>query len=377
MNIWVAAGDSAGHLFPALAFLEAFAERFPQGQVVLIASPQARRYLERCGNLRPQPAYELWQVEPFAFPGRPSWTWLVSLARLSKSFGAVRRRMAAARPDLAVAFGGYLSVPVLWAARREGVPTLLHEQNARWGRATRLAARWADRIAVSFAPQEARPDARVVFTGNLIRRSIRERAAREAQKPRRSADTLTVGVLGGSQGSRSLNRLASRVLQKLLGEFGSLRVLHLSGDTDAELLRASAASFNGRYEVMAWEGAPESFYSRLDFLIARAGSSCLAEAALFGVPLVLVPYPHAGGHQEWNARVFRDGGAAELVAERGGDAEARLEQAVRTLLLDEERRLLAASCILRYGPSRAPERFLSEAIGLTRTQAHSEAMSHA
>lgn len=376
MNIWVSAGDSAGHLFPALAFLESFAERFPEGRVLLVASRRAAPYLDRAAaSLEPQPSFERWELEPFAFPGRPSWRWVASLARLARALPRVRRRLAAERPDLVVAFGGYLSVPVLWAAHREGIPALLHEQNARWGRASRVAARWADRIAVSFAPVDARPDGRVVFTGNLIRRKIRVRAAREAQKFRRPADILTVGVVGGSQGSRTLNRLAARALGNLLVEFDSLRVIHVAGERDCEAVRGLARCAGGRYEVRAWVDAPEDFYPQLDVLIARAGSSTLFEAALFGIPQVLVPYPRAGAHQEWNARALADVGAAEMVLERNGEAADRLEQTVRALLSDEDRRLLLASRVLAFGPGEAPERMLAEALALAR--ARGEMFSHA
>ena len=218
----------------------------------------------------------------------------------------MRRR----RPDLVFGVGGYASVPVAAAAALLGVPLFLQEQNSVPGRSNRLLARRAVRVFAGFAGAASfLPPGRTEVTGNPVRSEI-VAAARERAEVWPPEEPFTVLALGGSRGARAIN---SRVLSMArAGKRGGkeIRFLLQTGVEEHEAVAAAA-----REEGLAVEAFPFSerigeLFTRCHAVLMRAGALSIAEAALFGRPCVLVPYPHAADdHQAGNAREFCAAGA--------------------------------------------------------------------
>jgi UDP-N-acetylglucosamine--N-acetylmuramyl-(pentapeptide) pyrophosphoryl-undecaprenol N-acetylglucosamine transferase len=266
----------------------------------------------------------------------------LSMATLRAPFAALRAAVTC-RPvvrgaDAVVGMGGYVSVPVALAARRERVPLVLHEQNALPGLANRLAARWARVVALSFLEAGRRFPRRIrtVVTGNPVRDAIlRVREDREALgaegvgqlglEPGRR----TVAVFGGSQGALRLNRAAVE-LCRILADRSDLQILIITGPRHHDEVRSHLPATRG----LLVRSAPfvermELVYASADLAVARAGATTVAELTVCGVPAILVPYPYATGrHQEANARaVERAGGATVLLddAATGAAVAGRIE----------------------------------------------------
>lgn len=216
-----------------------------------------------------------------------------------------------------VGFGGRISLPVIGAALRyrlggKKVGIVLHEQNAELGKANRLLCRWADHLALSFPLTHPVPK-RVSFsyTGMPIR------FASEDPPEKKSREGFHLLVLGGSQGSRSVNRLVADTAAMLNPEQQTRwRITHLTGEADCEWVREHYRQHGVHAEVAASAVDMDVKYQSADIVISRAGASTVAELARFGLPSVLIPYPFAAGHQESNARVLEKCGAAFMLKER-------------------------------------------------------------
>lgn len=233
------------------------------------------------------------------------------------------------RPAAVFTTGGYVAIPVLMAARVLGIPTLLWEGNVVPGRSVRATARLASAIAVSFEATCAALGAnrRCFVTGTPIRdiAAIDRLAARE-QIGVGAGEKLVV-MFGGSQAVRRMNAAVAAALPRLVEKVTLIHVTGEGGIAAAEAAReALPQALRGRYRPAAFLG--EDLLAALaaaDLVVGRAGSSTLAETTAFGLPIVVVPYPHAGAHQSANALELVNAGAAEVIADEAFDADALLD----------------------------------------------------
>lgn len=281
-----------------------------------------------------------------------------ALAVLPGAVLGARRLLVAFDPDVVVGAAGYVSVPVGAAARTAKRPLVLLEQNLRPGRAVRLLARGAAAVCVSFPETAALLPrrTRVVVTGNPLRPEVL--AARPAPLGDRCR---TILVMGGSQGARRINDAVVGSVAALLGSDDGLRVVHVCGERDLERVQGFreglVEDLAKRYSAVGFvEDLPERI-ATADLVVMRAGGSSLAEVSALGRPMILVPYPHAGGHQEDNAAPYRDAGAAIVVADEDLTPE-RLRREIESLVADPGRWRAMAEASARMARRDATERVL-------------------
>ena len=316
MRVLIAAGGTAGHIFPGLAVAARLRDR--HGAEV--------RFVGRAGgqeaSLVPAAGFALATVEARPFQRR-------------LSLGAVRAPLTALRAsrrvrgmlrgaDVAVGMGGYASVPLALAARHERVPLVLHEQNAVPGLANRLAGRWARVVALSFAEAGSRLPrrTRTVVTGNPIRDAILEvrdhrasLAATAIEAFGLASDRRTVVVFGGSQGALHLNETLVGAA-RFLADRDDLQILVLTGRAHHETVSRRMPPTAGLLvRTRPFVERMELAYAGADLIVSRSGAGTIAELTACGLPALLVPYPYATArHQEANARALvRAGGASMLL----------------------------------------------------------------
>jgi len=277
--------------------------------------------------------------------------------RLAASVPQAAALLGRLRPAAVFTTGGYAAIPVLLAARPLGIPVVLWEGNAVPGRSVRATARLATAVAVSFEMTCGSLGARRCYrTGTPIRDPAAvSRAAARARLGVPADDRLLL-VFGGSQSVRRFSVAVAGALPRLVER---TRVLHVTGDAGyADALagrEALPAQVRERYRPVPFlADEMADALAAADLLVGRAGSSTLAEAAAFGLPLVCVPYPHAAGHQRANARALVEAGAARLVGDEAFDADALLAAAA---LLDDSAALgtmrAAALAVGRPGAAEA------------------------
>ncbi len=342
-TILIAGGGTAGHVFPALAVGRALRAADPDLEVVFVGVADR---LE--ARLVPEAGFELVTIDAVSIPRRPSPRLLKVPGALRAGVRACRALIVERRAAAAITFGGYVSFPLDRAAFREQLPLVIHEQNSVPGLTNRVAARWSDRIALTFPGSAARfsREERCVVTGNPVRRDVLEldrSARRRAARAQFGLDPElpTVLVFGGSQGARSINRALVEAHGRWHGR--QVQLLHAAGG--AGYTAATRGWEQARAEHP--EGPPARLvefiddmaaaYAAADVVVCRAGATSIAELTVLGIPSVLVPYPHAtADHQRENAHALARAGGAVVIDDEDLTGDALVE-AIGPLLDDPER----------------------------------------
>jgi UDP-N-acetylglucosamine--N-acetylmuramyl-(pentapeptide) pyrophosphoryl-undecaprenol N-acetylglucosamine transferase len=301
----LAGGGTAGHVNPLLAVADELRDREPDATILVLGT---REGLE--ARLVPARGYELLTIARLPFPRRPDRAAVAFAPAFARAVGQIRRMIAERGVDVVVGFGGYAAAPAYLAARRSGVPVVVHEANASPGLANRLGARVATAVGITF-PGTALPRAQVV--GMPLRREIAtlDRAAvRDAARAELGldADRPTLLVTGGSTGARSLNRTVVEVAERITAT--GAQILHIVG---------GAQEFTDpgveRYHVVGYSDRMELAIAAADLVVSRAGAGALSELTAVGLPAVYVPYPVGNGEQAVNVRGVVAAGGGIVVAD--------------------------------------------------------------
>ncbi len=258
-------------------------------------------------------------------------------ARLALSVPQATAMLLRERPAAIFTTGGYVAIPLLIAAAPLRIPTILWEGNVIPGRSVRAVARLASSIAVSFAATCRTLGGHCYLTGTPIRETdVLSRAEARARFDLAPDDRLLL-IFGGSQAVRRFNAAVSEALPRLVER---VHVVHVTGDAgypgalgDRETLPPAIRDRYRPYPFLRDDML--AALTAADLVVGRAGSSTLAEITALGLPMVVVPYPHAAGHQRANARVLVEAGGALLVEDEAFDAAALLGAAA---ILDDPAR---------------------------------------
>lgn len=268
----------------------------------------------------------------------------LSLAVLSWPFSFARglcgsrRILRDFRPDVVVGLGGFVSAPMVLAARAHGVPTLIHEQNSVVGVANRWTGRVADAIAVTYpGTDRAFPGRQVRLVGNPVRPSIFAAASPGARSRFELVeDRKTLLIFGGSRGAANINDAVIEGLPAAANE-AWLQIVHVTGKMDFGRVEAETKrlGLDGRkllYRCVPYVDEMGEAYSVADLVVARAGATTIAETTALGLGTILVPYPYAtANHQEKNARFVEQAGAARVILDRALDGAALFGAATEIL----------------------------------------------
>jgi UDP-N-acetylglucosamine--N-acetylmuramyl-(pentapeptide) pyrophosphoryl-undecaprenol N-acetylglucosamine transferase len=333
-------GGTGGHVYPGLAVVEALRERGFSGRIAWIGSKKEsdRRVVEAAG------------IEFIAVPSGKlrrelSLENAVDAFRVLAGYAASRRALKQLRPAFLFSKGGYVSVPPCAAAASLGIPYFTHESDLTPGLATRLNAKRADRVILSYEEtRELLPAAargRAVAAGNPIRSSIRRGDAGRGRALLGVPEGLpVVFFLGGSQGARQINELAAAALPRLIEV---AFVVHQTGESGANAAGSTNASIGPRYRAFAYirEEMPD-LLAAADLVVGRSGAGTLWECAALAKPMLLVPLCGSGtrGDQVDNAALFERAGAAISLVGPAATPDRLVLEAL-ALLRDEARRRAA------------------------------------
>lgn len=306
----IAAGGTGGHIIPGIALAEEIRAQKSGAEVVFVGTNQG---LE--SKIVTAAGYPLELVDASGFVGKSLGKQLSSLSRLPRGFLESRSLLKRLRARAVVGVGGYVTVPVLTAARSLGIPTLIHESNAQPGVANRFLNRFATRTALGLAaanPHFKRPG---VVTGTPVRREFFEIPPLDP-----AATTRRLLVFGGSQGSRVMNRALARAA--VLLEKSGIEVIHQTGEKDLAATRQRYARMPANWTLVPFLPKLQEKMAWADLVVCRAGAMTVAELAAAGRPSILVPFAAAaGGHQGENARALYRAGAAAVMEEKDLTAE--------------------------------------------------------
>ncbi|OYT72010.1 MAG: undecaprenyldiphospho-muramoylpentapeptide beta-N-acetylglucosaminyltransferase [Chloracidobacterium sp. CP2_5A] len=351
MRVLMAAGGTGGHIFPGIAIARAFRQRDPSVEVRFVGT---ERGLEK--KLVPEAGFELTCI-PSGALNNVSWRRrLQTLAALPAGFWKAWRLAGSFQPDIAIGVGGYASGLAMLAAMARGVPTLAVEVNVLPGLTNRLLARLVTGAAVSYRETAAYFGSKATLTGTPVRAEFEQIPPKPPDAPRRHAL-----VFGGSQGAQAINRAMAEAAPRLAARSG-LRLVHQTGERDAEAIRAAYAAAGLEAEVHPFIDRMADALAAADVIVCRAGAATIAEIAAAGRAAIFIPFPQAADdHQRKNAEAFARAGAGEVILQAELTGE-RLAQSILALLDDPARlaRMEAASRALAQ--PRAAERAVDVAL---------------
>lgn len=343
MRYVFAGGGTGGHIYPAVSIIRALQQLDPNAEFLYIGTEHGRE-----ATVVPR------EQIPFVTISSAG---IVNLSAVQKAKGALKAAKGVLdalghirrfKPDAVVGTGGFVSGPVLLAARLAGRPVIIQEQNAFPGVTNRIASRWARAVLVPY--EEARPyfpkGARLRTMGNPVRPEVgaATRAAGRQAFGYAESDKVLV-VMGGSGGARDFHRAVVAAVKRLPGTVVGLKVLHITGERYLEQVRELYGGQTEGVTIVPYlHNMPEA-YAAADAGVFRAGALTLAEVQVRALPSVLIPSPNVThNHQEWNARTLERRGAALVVRESEMSAE-KLADALKTALTDDDRRQSMAAAL--------------------------------
>jgi UDP-N-acetylglucosamine--N-acetylmuramyl-(pentapeptide) pyrophosphoryl-undecaprenol N-acetylglucosamine transferase len=353
VKVVIAGGGTAGHVNPAIALAAALGD----AEITFIGTARGVE-----ARLVPEAGFSMEEIEVKGFDRSKPWSLISTGLTALGAVRASRRLLKEIRPDVVVGMGGYVSLPVTWAARSVRVAVVLHEQNIVLGLAHKVTRRRAERIAVSFEETLREVGSKGVFTGNPVSEDLVVLDRDEARRKALETFDLEPGrtsllVFGGSQGAARLNEAAAG-LADLWRDRADVQVLHITGTVAHEAMRARIDRAGGGslvYRVVPYLSDMGLAYAVADLALCRGGATTVAELGVTGVPSIIVPYPyHRDRQQERHGRVMEREGAALVLP----DAEATTERVAEIaggLLVDRGSLAEMREATLRWGHPEAAD----------------------
>lgn len=340
-------GGTAGHVNPLLAVAEHLRSTEPDSTILIVGTEEG---LER--QLVPERGFELTTIERLPLPRRLSGYALRFPFRFHRAVRALRELIRDQHVDVVVGFGGYASAPGYVAARRERVPIVVHEANAKPGFANRLGARWTPFVGVTF-PSTRIAHARLV--GMPLRQELiagKSKTSRDAALALFHLDPTrpVLLVTGGSQGALSLNRAVSAAAPDIVR--AGWQILHIWGQLTEVDVQAGP-----HHHILPFCSDMASALEVADFAVSRAGAATVSELCALGVPSVLVPYPVGNGEQRFNAADVVHAGGALLVRDEDF-SDTWITERLLPILTNPKQRDAMAAAAQRVGSRDGTEKLL-------------------
>ncbi|BBI34673.1 undecaprenyldiphospho-muramoylpentapeptide beta-N-acetylglucosaminyltransferase [Cohnella abietis] len=350
MRVVLTGGGTGGHIYPALAIGREVTERQPGSSLLYIGTS---RGLE--SRIVPEQGIAFEDVTITGFRRSLSWENVKTVVRFVQGVRRSKQLLRKFKPDIVVGTGGYVCGPVVYAASKLGIPTLIHEQNVIPGLTNKFLSRYVDAVAVSFAESVKYFDrcSNVIHAGNPCASAVVH-----AERDRGFASlglnpgTPFVLIVGGSRGAKALNDALTEMMP-MVSNLPQVHFVFVTGDRFYEAtslqMKQLPSTIAKRVHVVPYINNMPEVLSAASLVVSRAGASSLAEITSLGIPSILIPSPNVtNNHQEPNARSLADAGAAEMILERdltGG----LLYSHINAIMGDSARRSLMAHASRELG----------------------------
>ncbi len=338
MRLLISGGGTAGHIYPLLAVLDEVKKKLCDERMEIL-------YIGSKGGIEEEILKKENIPSFFIFSGkwRRYWfKWLPALLFNIKDLFLIIAGffqaffiMAKFHPDILLAKGGYVTVPVVFAAKICGIPIISHESDIVMGVSNKISAKMSEKICVSFPIRyyPNLPKDKLVYTGNPVRKEFftRSRLSKK-NKP-------MVLVMGGSQGAEIINKIILKMIPKIIK---NINIVHITGKSKAEaafLLRRKLPKEDQKnYEIFEFiDNDLAKIMMQSDLILSRAGANTLAEISVCGKPSILIPLKNAASdHQTKNAQIFAQNNAAVIILEDNLNVE-NLQDTILKLIDDKEK----------------------------------------
>lgn len=339
MKVVIAAAGTGGHINPGLAIANKIQKEQTQSEVLFIGTTYG---LEN--DLVPRSGYPLKTIEAHGLSKKISFQNLKNIVGTIKGIGQAKKILQEFKPDIVIGTGGYICGPVMMAARKLKIPTVLHESNAFPGKAVKMLSKKVNTVLVGFKEAKERlPNAkRVIVTGtptkikenfNIDKEKIKQELKLDSKLP-------ILLIFGGSQGARTIN---NSILDLIFSnQIVNYQIIWAPGPKQFDIIKQKLEEKNKdiknikNAKIIPYIYNMEEMMNLADLLLCRSGAMTINEIAEVGKPSILIPLPNVSqNHQEYNARVLEKVGAAKIILDKDLNGEI-LNQTIQQLLEKEE-----------------------------------------
>lgn len=357
MRVLVSGGGTGGHIYPAVSLVKQIKEKHPEAEFLYVGT---ERGLE--SKIVPKEGIPFKTIQIQGFRRSLSLENVKTMYLFMKSIKDSKKIIREFKPDVVMGTGGYVCAAVVYAAYKEGIPTLIHEQNSVPGVTNKFLAKYVNKVAICF------PDAAQYFPSNKIELTGNPRG-QEVAKIEKSAilesfglksDLPTVLIFGGSQGALSMTNALIEGLVELSKR--DYQILCATGERYFKQVQAAmteADSQSANLVVRPYIDNMEVVLKNIDLVVSRAGATTIAEVTALGLPSLLIPSPNVtNDHQTKNAMSLVSVGAAELLKDSDLSGLSLVRE-LDAIMLDDQRRQSMAEASLAEGIPDATDRLLA------------------
>lgn len=359
MKVIISGGGTGGHIYPALAIAEGIKQSFNDIEILYIGT---KKSLE--AELVPRNGFSFKTIRVKSLPRKINKKFFIAIKELLGGINDSKKIIKEFKPDIVIGTGGYVSGPILYAASKKNIPTLIHEQNAYPGITNKILSRYVNKVLITFEDSKKYfkyPD-RVVNTGNPIREEILTTNRKDAYKNLGiKEDKPIVLSFGGSGGQKSLNDSFYEIIKS---GFVNFQLIHVTGKNHYQdfmnNLREAKVRIPDHIKVLEYLHNMPDALNIADLIVTSAGAITLSEISALGIPAILVPKAYtAENHQEYNARSFEKNGAALVLLEKELKWNLLLEE-ISKLLDDSEKLKKMSNNSRKMGKSDSTKEILKE-----------------
>ena len=342
MNVVIAAAGTGGHINPGIAIANKIKEEDKNSKVLFIGT---NRGLEN--DLVPRAGYELKTVNAYGIERKLTIQNFKRLYSTIKSVKEAKKILIEFKADVVIGTGGYICMPVILAANKLKIPTLLHESNAFPGVAVRLLSKKVNTVLVGFedAKQRLKKAKNVVVTGNPTKIKKQNFTSNQKEEIIKSiglkANKPIVLVFGGSQGAKSINESFIDIIKNKKNK--EYQIIWAAGPSQYEEIKEKLNDDNininniENVKIVPYIYNMEEVMNVVDLVVCRSGAMTITEISIVGKPAIFIPFPFATeNHQEYNARVLEKVGAAEIILDKELNSDI-LDKKIKEIVISKEK----------------------------------------
>ena len=357
----ISGGGTGGHIFPAIAIANAFRERHPDAHILFVGA-RGRMEMSRV----PEAGYEIIGLWISGIQRKLTLSNLLFPVKLMVSYLRAMVIVRRFKPDAVVGTGGFASGPMMIAATRSKIPTVIQEQNSFAGLANKQVADKVSKVCVAYDGMEKYfPASKIVITGNPVRKdilSVKEKVGKARTHFGFENTRKTLLIIGGSLGARTINESILAGIDKLID--AGVQIIWQTGKAYYNVVFPELGKYDKRkIRVFDFLKEMDLAYAAADVVISRSGALAVSELCIANKPCILVPSPNvAEDHQTKNAMALVEKDAAMMVTDK--DARTKLVDEALKLLFDEHKAKKLSENIAALARPSATEDIVNEIEGL-------------
>ncbi|WP_062105159.1 undecaprenyldiphospho-muramoylpentapeptide beta-N-acetylglucosaminyltransferase [Bacillus niameyensis] len=353
MKIIVTGGGTGGHIYPALALIKSIKQQHPETEFLYVGTEKG---LE--ADIVPRENIPFEAIQITGFKRSLSLENFKTIMRFIKGVNISKRIIKQFKPDVVIGTGGYVCGPVVYAAAKKKVPSVIHEQNSVPGLTNKFLSRYVHKVAVCFKEVETFfPKDKVVLTGNPRASEVMDAKTEGVLESFNLKTGIpTVLITGGSRGARPINDAVVKSLSQL--SYKPYQVIYVTGQTHYKDVKKEAelVGSHRNIAIIPFIHDMQKVLPSIDVVVGRAGATSLAEITALGIPSILIPSPYVtNNHQEKNAEALVSHGAALMLTEKDLSS-SRLVESLDVIMLDNEKRRTMGEAAKKLGMPDAADK---------------------